>query len=640
MGSPGGGCGAPYGVTIVVSPLLSLMRDQLLRLPRGLSGVALTGRASAGGVGGGAEDAAGALLALRERRAHILYLSPERLLSPSFARLLRTPGLLPPVALCAVDEAHVASEWGHNFRPAYLRLGAAIHGLLRPRALLALTATATPAVLAAVCATLGVPYISPPPPLPRAAAGAEEDDRQLWCGPSIWVGSSARPNLILTASWCGLKGEGAGESGGSGSGEVRDHDRNAALLALLKSCAARGVPGGVAPLPPTGRAAATAVALQGGAQPPCAIVYVSTQMDVEAVASFLSEQGLSAAPYHAGLGGAAKERAYARWLAGSVRVIVATVAFGMGIDHAGVRLVVHAGVPRSVEDYAQQVGRAGRDGEPAWAHALLDANREDARRLALLSAGDELHWRQVAGFLALLSAAAGRAAAVAGSASALGAVVALAVGQLRAVAERVGRGAGGSGGAAAAAVASLRPPPRAPLTAAAARAIVEGSARAAAAAGAPPPPPINVVLSYAALTRALNARQETVDTLAAQCEAAGALDLLPGRATHLDIVCHRGLSDVSGGQTGLAGSRVVAVAVALASVRARGGGGGGSSSGAVNPLWPSHALSLLLQPTGLTGGGRGSSGGGEGAGGRGGGAAAAVAVATAGARLFPLLKAT
>ena len=114
------------------------------------------------------------------------------------------------------------------------------------------------------------------------------------------------------------------------------------------------------------------------------IVYVSTQAEAEATASYLTAAGINCAAYHAGRGGAAKDRVYSRWLSGAVPVMAATVAFGMGIDAAGVRVIVHAGLPRSVEDYVQQVGRAGRDGELAWAHALVDEGGEDGSRLVSL----------------------------------------------------------------------------------------------------------------------------------------------------------------------------------------------------------------------------------------------------------------
>lgn len=383
--SPGATLAAPEppsGVVIVVSPLVALMRDQMLRLPRGLIGCCLSGKSAQG-----ATDVSTALIDLRDRRAHVLFVSPERLFSRAFIRLARTPGVMPPVACVCVDEAHVLSEWSHNFRPAYLRLHTLIASVLRPRCVLALTATATPSVVEAVRVSLAIPR------------------------DGVWSSGWRRPNLSFSVS--------------------READRSAALVALLRHMAAAGLPswggqgetsgGGDAKpagAPPAAAPASGARKGAGGANatgaplPPPTIVYVTSQSDAEAVANFCASGGLPAAAYHAGLGLGQRDRVYARFLSGSLRVVVATVAFGMGLDKPDIRCVVHYHAPRSVEDYVQQCGRAGRDGLPALCHAFVDAGGEDARRLHSLASSDVLDPSQVAGVLSLLVTGLGRVVAL------------------------------------------------------------------------------------------------------------------------------------------------------------------------------------------------------------------------------------
>ena len=308
LSSDGGG---RRGITVVVSPLIALMRDQMLHLPRGLVGVCLSGKTSQA-----ASDVAATLTDLRDRRAHVLFVSPERLLSRAFTRLAQG-GLLPDVALLVVDEAHVLSEWSHNFRPAYLRLPQLIKHVLRPQAVLALTATATAPVVEAVRAALCVPI------------------------DGVWVSNWRRPNLRYSVSL--------------------EEDRDRALVDFLRTCAQRGLPSDwykdpdfaavdttagrrVIDLDADQDDAPAAPALSASrvkqmkhprdgspvvAQPPPCIVYVTSQADSERLANVLSSAGLSAASYHAGMGVAQRDRVYARFLSGSTRVVVATVAFGM-----------------------------------------------------------------------------------------------------------------------------------------------------------------------------------------------------------------------------------------------------------------------------------------------------------------------
>jgi superfamily II DNA/RNA helicase len=418
----------PYGITVVISPLVSLMRDQMLRLPRGLTGICISGSGSQG-----AEDAASALIALRDRRAHVLFVSPERLFSRSFSRLARDPDVMPAVACVCVDEAHVMSEWSHNFRPSYLRLNSLIDDLLRPRSVLALTATATPSVTEQVALSL------------RINNGG------------TWISGWRRPNLRFSASWTGpltpeelrkREREWRKEHPGASEAEFRafpqkstDIDRSKALLDLLKAVAMVGVPQDAAPAASsstradneadekiasaskdmtrqTSREDSVDDALLSG-QPPSSIIYTSSQAEADAIATFLSGHGVSAAAYHAGMGLDQRHRVHSRFLSGSVRVVAATIAFGMGLDKPDVRLIVHYSLPRSIEEYVQQCGRAGRDGLPALCHALVDRTGEDARRLHSLTHGDELEWRQVAGLLLMLVTNGARAMRVARSSSAL-----------------------------------------------------------------------------------------------------------------------------------------------------------------------------------------------------------------------------
>ena len=285
----------------MVSPLIALMADQV----RALTAAAHPAVMVASGLG--AERNREALARMRDGRARIAYCSPERFGSTAFLDAVSSR----EVDLMAIDEAHCVSEWGHDFRPDYLRLPKAIERLGRP-AVLACTATATPEV-------------------------AGEIERRLGLHDPLLVRSGFdRPNLSFDI----VTFEGKGSK--------------ARKLGLLE----HGL---------------------GDAQNRPAIVYCGTRRDSEEVAESLRAAGLLAAAYHAGMAPDERAAVQHRFMSGDVEVIVATNAFGMGVDKANVRSVWHWAIPTSVEAYYQEAGRAGRDGRPA--RAVLLAGRSDLGRL-------------------------------------------------------------------------------------------------------------------------------------------------------------------------------------------------------------------------------------------------------------------
>lgn len=305
------------GLTVVVSPLISLMQDQVA----GLRGRDVPAAAWTSLSDPAERERIEALV--RTGALRLLYVSPERLERPAFQHLVARGG----VARVVVDEAHCVSEWGHDFRPSYRRIRAFTAGLGRPP-VAAFTATATARTRHDIERCLGL------------------------SGCRRFVASVDRPTLRWEAACAGSFGAAVARA----ADEVR--------LVLRRD--------------PTA----------------AALLYALTRDRSVRAAGALCRLGLGAAPYHGGMPGPIRQRVQGEFLAGRLRVVCATSAFGMGIDHPRIRIVCHAGCPPSLEAYVQEAGRGGRDGRSGRCLLLgLPEDRELHRRFVR---GQWPPWRTVA----------------------------------------------------------------------------------------------------------------------------------------------------------------------------------------------------------------------------------------------------
>ncbi len=318
------------GTAIVVSPLIALMRDQVLDLQsRSIAGVAAINSTLTD------QEVDDQLADMSDGEEKLLYVTPERCSDPQFLEHLKDTN----VCLFVVDEAHCISEWGYDFRPSYLMLGKAIAAAGRPP-VLALTATATPQVRADIHDNLGL------------------------IDPCVIIHGFDRPNLtfsVVSAS--------------------TDREKDWQLLKLFGKAPSGKIDVGSSingPVIPTRRTESMTDEvgdriefLESTLVGP-GLVYVATTAEAKRVSQLLSDAGLKADYYHGQMKKSDRDRVQQAWMDEKTPIVVATTAFGMGINKANLRYVVHYDLPASLEAYYQEAGRAGRDGKPARAVLIYD----------------------------------------------------------------------------------------------------------------------------------------------------------------------------------------------------------------------------------------------------------------------------
>ncbi|XP_047310899.1 ATP-dependent DNA helicase Q-like 5 [Impatiens glandulifera] len=281
------------GITIVISPLVALMIDQLQQLHPFITGGLISSSQSM-------EETSETLRMLQEGSIKVLFVSPERLLNEQFISIFSATSM---VSLVVVDEAHCVSEWSHNFRPSYMRLRASLLGSkFKAECVLAMTATATCKTLQNVMQGLEIP------------------------SSNLIQAGHCRNNLELSVTL--------------------SKNRMKDLVALMKSPSMSKVKS--------------------------IIIYCKFQSDTVTLSKYLSDSNIPAKCYHSGMFSKERIRVQELFFANKIRVVVATVAFGMGLDKSDVGAVIHYAMPESLESYVQEIGRAGRDGRVSYCHLFID----------------------------------------------------------------------------------------------------------------------------------------------------------------------------------------------------------------------------------------------------------------------------
>ncbi|KAL6193154.1 hypothetical protein ACLB2K_034238 [Fragaria x ananassa] len=280
------------GVTLVVSPLIALMIDQLKQLPYMIRGGLLCSSQTM-------EEVSGTIRMVQEGGIKVLFVSPERFLNAEFLSIFSAT----PISLVVVDEAHCVSEWSHNFRPSYMRLRASmLRSKLNVNCILAMTATATATTLSSVMSALEIPLTN------------------------LIQKANLRDNLQLSVT--------------SSGNRMKD------LLKLIKSTSFKDVQS--------------------------IIIYCKFQFETEMISRYLCDNNINAKSYHSGIPSKDRTRVQELFFNNKIRVVVATVAFGMGLDKRDIGSVIHYTIPESLEEYVQEIGRAGRDGRTSNCHLYFD----------------------------------------------------------------------------------------------------------------------------------------------------------------------------------------------------------------------------------------------------------------------------